>query len=63
VGGSNPGTFTERGGAVSYEPVTRDLREVIPAQSLARIEHVSVTVIDANGVSRRPSRRCRSRPG
>jgi Family of unknown function (DUF6345) len=49
--GSNPGTFAERGAAVSYEPVTRDLREVIPAQSLARIEHVSVTVVDANGVS------------
>jgi len=49
--GSNPGTFAERGEAVSYEPVTRDLREVIPAQSLARIEHVSVTVVDANGVS------------
>jgi hypothetical protein len=49
--GSNPGTFSERGQAVSYEPVTRDLREVIPAQSMARIEHVSVTVVDANGVS------------
>ena len=49
--GSNPGTFAERGEVVSYEPVTRDLREVIPAQSLARIEHVSVTVVDANGVS------------
>jgi Family of unknown function (DUF6345) len=49
--GSNPGTFAERGAAVSYEPLTRDLREVIPAQSLARIEHVSVTVVDANGVS------------
>lgn len=49
--GSNPGTFADRGQAVSYEPVTRDLREVIPAQSMARIEHVSVTVVDANGVS------------
>ncbi|MGO9489355.1 MAG: DUF6345 domain-containing protein [Solirubrobacteraceae bacterium] len=49
--GSNPGIFAERGEAVSYEPVTRDLREVIPVQSLARIEHVSVTVVDANGVS------------
>lgn len=49
--GSNPATFAERGEAVSYEPVTRDLREVIPAQSLARIEHVSVTAVDANGVS------------
>jgi hypothetical protein len=50
-GASNPGTFTERGAAVSYEPLTRDLREIIPAQSLVRTEHVSVTVVDANGVS------------
>ncbi|GEM_PF-3540696 len=50
-GGSNPDTSTERGAAVSYEPLTRDLREIIPAQSLARTEYVSVTVVDANGVS------------
>ncbi len=49
--GSNPGTFTERGASVSYEPLTRDLRDVIPAQSMVRTEHVSVTVVDANGVS------------
>ena len=49
--GSNPAASVERGEAVSYEPVTRDLREVIPAQSMARIEHVAVTVVDANGVS------------
>jgi hypothetical protein len=49
--GSNPGTSTERGDAVSYEPLTRDLRETIPAQSLTRTEYVSVTVVDANGVS------------
>ena len=50
-GGSNPDTFSERGEAVSYEPLARDLREVIPARSFTRIEHVSVTVVDANGVS------------
>jgi hypothetical protein len=49
--GSNPGTFSERGAEVAYEPLTRDLREIIPAQSLARTENVSVTVVDANGVS------------
>lgn len=50
-GGSNPGTFNERGAEVSYEPLVRDLREIIPAQSMARTERVSVTVVDANGVS------------
>ena len=50
-GGSNPDTFAERGAAVSYEPLTRDLREMLPAQSLRRTERVSVTVVDANGVS------------
>lgn len=50
-GGSNPDTYTERGAAVSYEPLTRDLREIVPAQSLTRTEYVSVTVVDANGVS------------
>ena len=50
-GGSNPNTSIERGAAVSYEPLTRDLREILPAQSLRRTEHVSVTVVDANGVS------------
>jgi Family of unknown function (DUF6345) len=50
-GGSNPNTSTERGAAVSYEPLTRDLREIIPAHSLRRTEHISVTVVDANGVS------------
>jgi hypothetical protein len=50
-GGSNPNTSTERGAAVSYQPLTRDLREIIPARSLTRTEHVSVTVVDANGVS------------
>jgi hypothetical protein len=49
--GSNPDTSSERSEAVSYEPLTRDLREIIPAQSFARIENVSVTVVDANGVS------------
>ena len=50
-GGSNGSTSSERGAAVSYEPLTRDLREILPAQSLRRTEHVSVTVFDANGVS------------
>jgi len=50
-GGSNPGTFGERGPAVSYEPLTRDLRAVLPSQSLRRNERVSATVADANGVS------------
>jgi len=50
-GASNPDTSTERGAAVSYEPLTRDLREIMPAQSMTRNERVSVTVVDANGVS------------
>jgi Family of unknown function (DUF6345) len=50
-GGSNPATSSERGDAVSYQPLRRDLREIIPADSLRRTEHVSVTVVDANGVS------------
>jgi hypothetical protein len=49
--GSNPNTSSERGESVSYEPLTRDLRQIIPVQSFARIERVSVTVVDANGVS------------
>ena len=50
-GGSNPATSTQRGAAVSYEPLTRDLRAIIPAQSMTRTEYVSVTVVDANGVT------------
>jgi hypothetical protein len=50
-GGSNPETSAERGAAVSYEPVTRDLREFVPGHSLRRTEPVSVTVVDANGVT------------
>jgi hypothetical protein len=50
-GGSNPNTSAERGAAVSYEPLTRDLREILPEHALRRTEHVSVTVVDANGVS------------
>ena len=50
-GGSNPDTFAERSATVSYEPLTRDLREILPEQSLRRNERVSVTVVDANGVS------------
>lgn len=50
-GGSNPETSSQRGDATTYEPVARDLREIIPAHSLTRVEHLSVTVVDANGVS------------
>ena len=50
-GGSNADASDERGDRVSYAPITRDLREIIPSHSLARTEHVSVTVVDANGVS------------
>jgi hypothetical protein len=49
--GSSPETSGQRGDQVSYEAVTRDLRHIIPTHSLTRTERVSVTVIDANGVS------------
>ena len=49
--GSSPETSSHRGDTTSYEAVTRDLREIIPAHSLRRTEHLSVTVVDANGVS------------
>jgi hypothetical protein len=49
--GSTPDTFSDRSNATSYEPVTRDLREIISTHSLRRSERVSVTVVDANGVS------------
>jgi hypothetical protein len=48
--GSNPDASRHRGPSVTYEPVTRDLRPFISAQSLERREQVCVTVIDANGV-------------
>jgi Family of unknown function (DUF6345) len=50
-GGSNPAASVHHGDRVSYEPQTRDLRHVIPSQSFARTEHVTVTVVDANGVT------------
>jgi hypothetical protein len=50
-GASHPDTAAERGATVSYQPRTRDLREIIRGHSLRRTEHVSVTVVDANGVS------------
>jgi hypothetical protein len=50
-GASNPATSSERGDTVAYEPLRRDLGDIIRADSLRRTEQVSVTVVDANGVS------------
>jgi hypothetical protein len=49
--GSNPEASSSTGNSVSYVPLVRDFRRVLGAQSLQRTENVSVTVIDANGVS------------
>jgi hypothetical protein len=47
--GSNPEVSCSTGDSVSYVPLVRDYRAVLPAQSFERIENLSVTVIDANG--------------
>ncbi len=49
--GSNPDASASMGDSVSYVPLARDFRSVLRAQSLERTDSVSVTVIDANGVS------------
>jgi Family of unknown function (DUF6345) len=49
--GSNPETATATGDSVSYEPVVRDFRRLVPSQSFDRTEALSVTVVDANGIS------------
>ncbi|HXW26769.1 MAG TPA: DUF6345 domain-containing protein [Xanthobacteraceae bacterium] len=48
--GSNPDASSSGGDSISYVPLVRDFRTVLPAQSFERIENISVTVIDANGV-------------
>jgi len=50
-GGSNPEASSATGNSVRYVPLARDFRRVQRAQSLQRTESVSVTVVDANGVS------------
>jgi len=49
--GSNPEASLTRGDSVSYTPLVRDFRAILPAQSFERTEYVSVTVVDANGIS------------
>lgn len=49
--GSNPEASISRGDRVSYTPLVRDFRAVVPTQSFDRIESLSVTVVDANGVT------------
>jgi uncharacterized protein DUF6345 len=49
--GSNPDASSSMGDSVSYVPLVRDFRNVLAAQSFERVDSVSVTVIDANGVS------------
>ncbi|MGA2592311.1 MAG: DUF6345 domain-containing protein [Bryobacteraceae bacterium] len=49
--GSNPEASSSTGDSVGYVPLVRDFRSVLPAQSFERTDNVSVTVIDANGVS------------
>ena len=48
--GSNPEASSSRGDSVSYVPLARDFRSVLPAQSFERTDNLSVTVVDANGV-------------
>jgi hypothetical protein len=50
-GGSNPEATSHLGDRASYEPQIRDLRRVLPSQSFARTEQVTVTVVDANGIA------------
>jgi len=49
--GANPEAFDSAADEISYVAFARDFRGVLPAQSLDRTESVSVTVVDANGVS------------
>jgi len=48
--GSNPEASASTGDSVRYVPQVRDYRGVLAAQAMERIENLSVTVIDANGV-------------
>jgi hypothetical protein len=48
--GSNPEASSSRRDSVSYVPLARDFRSVLPAQSFERTDNLSVTVVDANGV-------------
>jgi len=48
--GSDPDVPAGADDSVSYVPRMRDFRAVLPAQAMERTEHLSVTVIDANGV-------------
>jgi len=54
--GSNPEASLATGDAVRYVPLVRDFRSILPGQSLARFDAVSVTVFDANGVPARAGR-------
>ena len=49
--GSNPETFSFTSNSISYIPRIRDIRRILRSQTLERTENVSITVIDANGVS------------
>jgi hypothetical protein len=49
--GSNPDASFSMGDSVRYVPLVRDFRSVLSAQSFERTDNVSVTVIDANGVT------------
>jgi hypothetical protein len=50
-GGSNPDASSTRGDFVRYTPLVRDFRSTLRAQSFEKLENVSVTVVDANGIS------------
>lgn len=49
--GSNPEQFSFASNSISYVPLVRDFRRILRTQSLERTENVTITVIDANGVS------------
>jgi Family of unknown function (DUF6345) len=48
--GSNPEASSTTGEMVRYVPLVRDFRSILAGQSLERLDAVSVTVFDANGV-------------
>lgn len=48
--GSNPGASSCTSNSVSYIPLVRDFRDVLPNLSFERTDNISVTIVDANGV-------------
>jgi hypothetical protein len=49
--GSNPDTSSSTDDSIRYVPLVRDFRRILRTQSFERTENISVTVVDANGIS------------